>query len=218
MRAGNLITLIVVTLIILSCSSCRKEPACTPTFVEIQESMKDYIFAPGSQWIYLHENTGVIDTVTLESLIDTVWQKFPPQKGQHAYHFCYNRYYSSYRDVNYKEIVYRSVIARVDTFQVGEGQGVFVYNSSPYAAYDSLFLYIELLPSYVINGNAYSNVRHFRTKGRSYQSAFKFDTDTYYAPEIGLIKWAEHDTINGDQTFSLLNRAVVKYSPKDICN
>jgi hypothetical protein len=66
MRIKQILTVIGI-LFIVSCNKCKKDK-CEESYHEIKDEFKSYcVFKPGSQWIYLDNQSNTYDTVKVEA-------------------------------------------------------------------------------------------------------------------------------------------------------
>lgn len=224
MRCKNLISILITCFFCLSQLSCKhpKPTACDKTwYVEIKEPLKHYLFQPGSYWVYKHENDGTIDTIKEVFLVDSLW--FPttwsPNFPDTIFQLCYIKYNNINMNKLFSEEIIDMGIARSDSVGVGiyPSQVLFAYSDTLYAGHT--YQYVEQIPTMTVNGAIYDNVRHFKTVGNNVSTTFfQYDTELYYASDVGLIKYLIHDSQNGDQTFSIITHEVSPYALKSRCH
>ncbi len=207
----------ILFLFFFSCCKDKPDDICDPPwFVEIEEPLKNYLFAPGSYWVYRHENDGTEDSIILSTVIDSLWIKLPPSPGDTLRQIYFAEYYNATSDSSYYNEISSKLIFRHDVLGLQWSQITYIYSDSTYN--NQGYGYLDISNFLVINNNTFGNVRHFKIPGFSLPSAFEYNTDTYYSPNVGLVKWVEHDTINGDQTYSLLRYHIVPYTLISRCH
>lgn len=203
----------VCGLLFLFCFSCCKDKPdeiCDPPwFVEIEEPLKAYLFAPGSYWVYKHENDGTEDSIVLSTLVDSLWIKLPATSNDTLKQIYFAEYYNTTHDYSFYNEISGKMIFRHEVLGLQWSQITYIYANSTYN--NQGYGYLDISNSLVLNNNTFNDVRHFSIPGFSLPSSFKYNTDTYYSPNVGLVKWIEHDSINGDQTYSLLRYHIVPY-------
>jgi hypothetical protein len=200
MKSGFL-NYIIITLVIFFYGCSKNEH----TYSYIPQELKDMsVFKNGSYWIYLNENTGLLDSCYTDGA-PVIWYTDLSTKG--VFHHeeriigylnsSFLRWYSLHTTfLSY--VLPNSVVSFITDISEGDTILTSTYRS---------FTYIEKIPKYSLNNIEYSDVFHTKT-------AWKLENDSiiytfHIADHVGLIRLNKRIG-NADTTWSLLRFHVIQ--------
>jgi hypothetical protein len=189
------LTLFILVVISVTCSTCDFGPKHGPTYLMSDEFKRYIVFPKGSYWVYEEVNSNSIDSVNLYrselEMIDGMsklgysYQRFIGGSSSSFSPEDSVRYFGrpSFQDQNYYIL---------EQFRLND------YLTSPYVFFDNksvgfefrytdniTLVYEDFIPELEMNGITYSDVKVFSTNIQffSYQSQRIF-----YAKDVGMIK------------------------------
>ena len=199
-------------LALLLLAGCRKTPY-QPNYTEgplysIPAEMKEWtMFKPGSYWIYKNETTNESDSSTYK--YGPYFEQIPCGNcpvEQHMWFFVNSPAFVKFTiyggaDSNaYLEVTTRNYSATdVLTYHT------LIHPDSSSNTSDYLMTYKCLgeFDNFILNGNIFTNVIGTHLEGKDYYEENNSFTESYFARNIGLIKFRQH-TSKGDTTWSLM--------------
>ena len=192
----------ILAFILLVVSACRKEedaePKPTPTaspsqYNYISESIAPYKFKTGSYWIYENDSTGLLDSVTVDSISTGFFVSIPSVHGTTGY--TYTQFYKMYfHDFGTSELYNQTLMNNYlvrnysGDYSNFYGQGIYAANSPVGTSSNGMTIIAKFL-SMNIGINTFNNVDEVQiiAADQSFPE-FAFDTYLYYSDTIGLIK------------------------------
>ena len=207
-----------------SVSSCKKEEAssgCQPDsdINYISEAMKSYFFDVGSYWIYSNDSTGTFDTITVTGIADTLIYLPQPTTIFHGGYAQYFRcqFKRASTEKVYFELCRQTSIYRSEEFTTNYGQGVFTYTNDTFD--NMVYACTGVYASFFLNAVTYNEVRRFWAKGNvNNNSCSPLDIETWYSPNIGLIKFTETETSGYVHSYSLVDKSIARYELIQHCD
>lgn len=194
--------LVILTLLVslIALSGCGKLSQNSTIYYKISQTMKDYCyFDKGSFWIYQNDSTGVTDSVIVTD-INSYIAFHPLDASGNAYSYnvieaTYNNnpyikltgLYAGEPGVNGKSGMYRIFYTK-DTFALALAPGFKIGEPQLLGGQEGVYTNIDSAVSLSINGLNFNNVYHTREKV-SLQNGDTTQTDFYFAPHYGLVKW-----------------------------
>ncbi len=197
---------------LLVLTGCRKTPY-QPDYTEgplysIPAEMKAWtMFKPGSYWIYLNETTNESDSSIYK--YGPYFEQIPCGNcpvEQHLWFFVTSPVFVKFKiyggaDSNaYLEVTTRNYSTN----------DVLTYNtlihpdsSSNTSGYSGLYKCLGVFNNFILNGNIFPEVIGTRRTVTDYYEENNSFTESYFARNIGLIKFRQH-TSKGDTSWSLM--------------
>ncbi len=207
----KIVYILFISICLTGCQKCKeKQPEpVVYTNVEPSQPVKEYcIFKPGTYWVYQDSTSGILDSVWVYQYTETT-DTF--EKPTNTFNICpvylYRTFSSKYRSNNYIEfnttfqiasnsnMVLESVID--STGYIGQYvklHSPFINNKvMSYITQDNC-TFLQQIPTIQLSSITYSNVikyKHSRDFSSYYfinYQHFENKTNTYFAPNIGMIR------------------------------
>lgn len=202
-------------LIVITINSCKDECSKVTTRYDITPELKDFYFKKGTYWVYEDTTNHVVDSQFVYS--DSIGYSYSTTRGEKGgYCSVSHQFFGSYVQSNFST-------GKIDSFKYGTyANGIYellliiTRVSKPYNANIILWLNkpVGQIQSNIkyngivtqnINGLSYNNVYWYSVivgtgLGPDY---FKYNTDYYFVPKIGVVKKVEFGTPSGTRTWML---------------
>lgn len=193
----------LLIILLFSCKKDAEEQVQGPTEID-KELIDHYIFNPGSYWVY-QDMFNNIDSIFLDEKIVGVTD---PCSNDTCERYNYTKLlFSNSRQDSSFNYYYKESFIRLNGGGVWgqNGQPIYEVDSYLFIGYEGLML-TSRIEQMEVSGITYHDILVYSVKV-DYQAAdeFKYDTDMYFAPDIGLIRKITYDPNLGVQFWDLIS-------------
>jgi hypothetical protein len=191
----KLIFLFALPIFLISCLEKEAQPSRAYIYPEIKN---EFVFNPGSYWVYEDED------LNLDSIVLGYSNKGFTQ-GCPEIEYSESHFYTPDDTIVFDHYFKLDMILLNGGGTFGsEGQPIYIYGKDEGFSYQGITVGATLDSLEVLDQTFYNvSIMHIDAESQV-QYEFEFDTDIYFSPNFGIIKTITYDTVNGTQVKNLL--------------
>jgi hypothetical protein len=206
--------ILILSIVLLYTNSCKPDAPIENDKIPLQDYQYWYIFKQGSYWIYQNSKTGDIDSVYLtSSLFDYQTTKINVAPRPYYIDEYYNISFfkSSFFNKTFNLwSINTHMLKNGDLSEKNYHKGQIIKRGDPNninsinVKYNGC-LYVSRSSSINIGSNIFNDIEQMKIiHNEQTQIEFEYDTDIYFAKNIGIIKKEINDTIEGTYSWNLI--------------
>jgi len=162
----------------------------------------DYSFQEDSYWVYQDEAMNEDSIVLLN--YESGFTSPCPDNACSRYEFVKLQFENITQGISFNHYLYSDFIRYNGDGEWGQaGQPIFILDKNEGHEFNGLVVG-ESIDSMLVFGDTFYDVKKMSViAANQFQNEFDDDMDFYFSPSIGIIKFVEHDAVNGTKIWEL---------------
>jgi len=200
---------LVIVIIILSITSCKKEEPETQdnkSYMDV-ELKNNFAFNEGSYWVYQDQSLS-LDSIVLSNF-ETGFTSICPDNACSRNEFIELTFENLTQGTSFNHYLMSSFARYNGGGSWGEdGQPIYILNRDEGYEFNGLMVSENFDSLSVLNEVFYDVEKMTVVADMQFQDEFDFDRDFYFAPSVGIVRTVIHDTTNGSVTWDLKDYSI----------